>query len=300
METISDVVGAVSVDEIGKHIRALEGIRHPVVAPAALDRAEHYVREVLERQSYNLGEHRFNDDGRTFSNVIATRTGTRFPDERVLVVAHFDTVQASPGADDNASGVAVLLESARVLSSLQFERTIHFVGMNLEEYPAEDYVGSALRGSRAFTAFAKEEGWNIRGVVVLEAVAFAGDYKQGVPPIPINAPETGDFIGVVGNQNSGDLVMSFTRVIEKYGIRLPFFPLVVPGNGEFAPDTRRSDHAPFWDQGYKAIMLTDTANFRNPHYHQPSDTIETLNLPFAAEVCRATTAFVAELAGPLS
>jgi hypothetical protein len=78
---------------------------------------------------------------------------------------------------------------------------------------------------------------------------------------------------------------------------LPYFPLVVPGNGEILPDTRRSDHAPFWDLGYKAIMVTDTANFRTPHYHQTSDTLDTLNLDFAVNVCRATAGLIMELAG---
>jgi hypothetical protein len=125
--------------------------------------------------------------------------------------------------------------------------------------------------------------------------------SQQVPQgLPIERPEAGDFIAVVGNETSGELVQRFLEVVERQGIPLPCLPVVVPGNGELVPDTRRSDHAPFWDQGCRAIMLTDTTNFRNPHYHLAGDTIETLNLPFAAEVGRAAGALLLDLAAPVT
>ena len=110
-------------------------------------------------------------------------------------------------------------------------------------------------------------------------------------------PEKGDFIAVVGNQASAALVKEFVSAASTPSVGLPCLPLVVPGNGEVLRDTRRSDHAPFWDAGFKAIMLTDTRNFRNPHYHQPTDTLSTLNLDFTTQVCRATGLAVARLAG---
>jgi hypothetical protein len=117
--------------------------------------------------------------------------------------------------------------------------------------------------------------------------------------VPVSVPATGNFLAVIGNEASRELIGGFPEAIAKAGIDLPHVLLAVPGNGEVLPDTRRSDHAPFWDAGYRAIMLTDTTNFRNPHYHRPTDTLETLNLAFAAKVCGATAAFVAELARPL-
>jgi hypothetical protein len=93
------------------------------------------------------------------------------------------------------------------------------------------------------------------------------------------------------------LVQGFEQAIERYGLTLPCQTMVVPGAGEALPDSRRSDHASFWDEGYRAIMITDTTNFRSPHYHLPGDTMETLNIPFAGQVCRATGGLVAELAG---
>jgi Zn-dependent M28 family amino/carboxypeptidase len=297
---IEQLLKNVSVDRIRAHIGAIEGIRHPLVAPAALERAGHYIRDTFQTLGYSVTEHCFDDAGRQFSNVIATRSGTRYPDQRVIVLAHFDTVATSPGADDNASGTALVLELATLLEPFQFERTIQFIGVNLEENASDDDHGSGTRGSRALAKFAREHGWHIEGVVVLESVAYAGDAAIQMAPadMPMEIPEKGDFIAVVGNMNSQGLVQRFGQVLDRYSIALPYFPLVVPGDGEVLPDTRRSDHAPFWDNGYKAIMLTDTTNFRSPHYHLPSDTLETLNLPFAAEVCRAAGALLIELAVP--
>ena len=301
MDLFHQLLQDVSVDRIRDHIRSIEGVRHPVTAPDALAQAGAYIRDTLESLGYSMSEHCFDDDGRQFTNVIATKSGTLYPERRVIVLAHYDTVSTSPGADDNASGVAVLLELATVLKSMLFERTIQFIGVNLEENAGEEGTGAAMRGSRALASFAKELAWDIEGVVVLESVAYAGASVIQTAPagIPIEVPERGDFIAVVGNESSRELVQGFGRGVDRYRIALPCLSLVVPGNGEMLPDTRRSDHASFWDHGYKAIMLTDTTNFRSPHYHQPSDTLETLNLPFAAAVCQATAALLMELAGPL-
>lgn len=286
------------VERIRGHVRALQGVRHPVVAPEALERAADYVAVHLAAFGCEMSDHLFPDDGRLYRNVIATRRGRVRPDERILLLAHYDTVAGSPGADDNASGVAVLLEAAALLAPLRFERTVHFVGVSLEENSREDERGSGLRGSGALAAHARAEGWEIAGVAVLESVAYAGaEFVQAAPSgVPVPVPATGDFLAVIGNERSRGLVEAFARAATRPGIDLPLFPLAVPGNGELLPDTRRSDHAPFWDAGYGAIMLTDTTNFRNPHYHLPTDTLETLNLDFAARVCRATVAFVRELA----
>lgn len=302
MGTLDEIRQDISLQQIGSHISAIEGIRHPTAAPAALLRAEQYISASLRSLGYCIGEHRFDDGGRAFSNVIATRNGSLHPGSRVIVLAHFDTVSTSPGADDNASGVAVLLELARVLASFQFERTVQFIAANLEENAGEDDSGIGTRGSAALARFARESGWEIEGVVVLESVAYAGDaVVQTAPPgLPFDVPERGDFIAVVANEKSERLAQVFSHCIDRERIPLPYLSLVVPGNGEVLPDTRRSDHAPFWDNGFKAIMLTDTTNFRSPHYHQSGDTLETLNLHFAAEVCRATAALICELAVPVT
>ena len=285
----------VSVDRIRGHIQSLEGVRHPTAAPQALEQAADYIQASLDELPYDVELHLFQDADREFRNIVATRLGARHPDERWLVVAHYDTVADSPGADDNASGVAVLLELATVLAPLTFDRTVQFVAVNLEEKQREGPFGeTALLGSRALAAHAAEQGWQIGGAIVLESIAYAGkQIVQKTPEgFPLRLPEVGDFVGVVGNEASRDLVEMLVQAIERHRIALPAVPLVVPGNGEMLPDTRRSDHAPFWDRGYKAVMLTDTANYRNPHYHRPTDTLDALDLSFAAQVCRAVAAMV--------
>ena len=297
---IDDVLGQVSVDRIRAHIRTLEGVRHPVAAPQALERAADDIYAALEPLDYRLEPHFFSRNEQQYRNLLATRRGMHRPDERVLVVAHYDTVEESPGADDNASGVAVLLELARVLEPLRFERTVQFAAVNLEERQEEGPMETAcLFGSRALAGEAAEQGWQIVGAIVLESIAYAGrEIVQRTPEgLPVTLPEAGDFLGVVGNEASMGLVEAFVQAPGRHGIPLPIVPLVVPGRGEALPATRRSDHAAFWDRGYPAVMLTDTADFRNANYHQPTDTLDTLNLAFAAEVCRAVAGVVIDLAG---
>jgi len=247
-----------------------------------------------------MSVHRFRDGEREYRNIIGTRQGTRQPEKRVIVIAHFDTVSTSPGANDNASGVAAMLELARTFRRLKFGKSVQYVGVNLEEGKGEGEEGSQiLRGSTALAEHARASGWEIEGVVNFEEIAYAGEMiKQTTPAgLPLELPEVGNFIAVVGNEQSAGMVKGYIAGIERHRIPLPYQPLIVPGNGEMLPDTRRSDHAPFWDRGYRAIMLTDTANFRTPHYHQPSDTLETLNIPFATEVCRAAGCLVLDMAG---
>src|SRR6185369_1189511 len=244
------------------HIQQLQGVRHSLAAPEALERAADYLYDSLGGMGYDMAEDRFTEGEGEYRNIIATRGGVGHPDERVCVVAHYDTVATTPGADDNASGVALLLELALMLKQFDFDRTIQFIGVCLEENQREGEHDSGLCGSRALAAFARENGWTIEGVVVLESVAYAGDsVVQSAPAgVPIAIPASGNFIAVVGNDNSRDLVQGFVGSIGRLGVNLPVVPLVVPENGESLPDTRRSDHAPFWDQGYRAIMITDTTN----------------------------------------
>lgn len=295
------VIDSISAKRIYGHIQRLEGVRNPKTNPEALERAADYIFSELTSLDYQVDSPVFKVDDREFRNIAATRIGKRNPDERLIILAHYDTVEASPGADDNASGIAVLLELARILEPLDFSRTVHYVAVNLEEMQWEGPLEIAgLFGSRAFATQAKQQGWNIIGVIVLETIAYAGEQiSQKILVLPeagnllgVNGNTAspslaGNFLGVVGNTASSGLVEMFSQAIQEHQIPLPIVPMVVPGNGEILPDTRRSDHSSFWDKGYKAVMLTDTANFRNPNYHQSSDTSDTLNLSFVSQVCQA-------------
>lgn len=198
-------------------------------------------------------------------NIIAERLGRDPQAGTILVAAHYDTVVGSPGADDNASGVATMLEIARIFASLPTPQTLKLAFFDAEE------IG--LRGSLAFAAN-KANLVNLQGVVVMDMIGFAC-YSAGCqkypPGLPVITPsDKGDFLVVVGDAEHLPLLNAFAGV---KGDNLPaVLTLPVPLKGIFRPDVLRSDHAPFWYQGIGAILVTDTANLRSPYYHQSSDT----------------------------
>ena len=277
-----------SHQKLEAHLLALIGERHPFSSPENLERAERYLREQFNLLCLNVETHHFEAFDGTYRNVIGTLRGKQ-QTPSLIVAAHYDTVEGSPGADDNASGLVVLLDVAQRLKDATLERSVRFIAFCLEEQD--------LLGSLAFTAYLRATGQEILGAIVLECVGYARteEGSQRRPPgVSIPIPSIGNFLAVVGNAPSAELTAAIEQVAKSY---LPVASLVVPGNGELVPDTRRSDHAAFWHYGYPAVMLTDTANFRNPHYHQPTDTLGTLNLDFMASVADAVTAAVLRLTG---
>ena len=276
-----------------RHLRALIGERHPTSSPTALRQAEGYLAEQFEALGLVVSTHPFKALGDTYRNVIGTRPAS-IPsaegDAPLIVAAHYDTVSGSPGADDNASALAVLLEAARCLRSVPLGREVRFIAFSLEE---ED-----LLGSLAYVSSLKKSGHEIGGAIVLECVGYAcptEGSQQKPPGVPIAVPTVGDFLAIVGNTASAALVAAVEGAAKERVPDLKTATLMVPGNGELFPDTRRSDHAAFWHYGYPAVMLTDTANFRNPNYHASTDTIETLDLGFMEKVAQTITATVIRL-----
>ena len=281
-------------DRLIAHLRALVGERHPISSPRKLLETEAYLHRYLTNAGCKVTLHSFEAWGKTFRNVVGVINPAR-DEERsrapLIIAAHYDTVAGSPGADDNACALAVLLEAAGRLQPAGLRRPVHCIGFCLEE---ED-----LLGSRAYVASLKEAGKSILGAIVLECVGYALSEpgSQRTPPhLPIAIPSVGDFLGVIGNEASRDLVTAIMSCGRATVPSLKMIPLTVPGKGDLLPDTRRSDHAAFWDQGYPAVMLTDTANYRNPHYHQPSDTIETLDLDFLSHMVPLLVEVVTRLA----
>jgi Zn-dependent M28 family amino/carboxypeptidase len=281
-----DLVAEVSQSNLGLHIAALEGERATETQQAT---AAAYIRGQLESYGYEVTS----DPVLTSENLIARISGDVHPDQAFILGAHFDTVSDSPGADDNASGVAGLLEIARILAGLSFESSIELVGFGLEE------VG--LRGSRQFAGTARAAGRDLIGMISLELIAFTCDtpgcqypFRDSLPCFDVSTEgvNVGTYIAAVANSASAALLDTFTSAAATYVPSLHVESALVAGTGACFSDTRRSDHAPFWDQGYPALMLTDTANFRNPNYHQPTDRLETLDLEFAADVTRAALATV--------
>ncbi len=237
-----------------------------------------------------------------WNNIIVEIPGNTRPDEVLLVCAHYDAVAGSPGADDNASGVAGLMEVARRLSSPAFaaqtDRTVRFALFNVEE--------QGLDGSfeHARIAELRSSEQRIVGVINLEMIGYFSDepnsQRSPIPRIPgvFEPPTVGDSIVIIANQASSSFARELVMLMESGAPHLKTFTVdFVPGNGEAMPDTRRSDHAPFWIIGVPAVMVTDTSNFRNPHYHKASDTIETLDLQRLTMVAQGVEHAVRVLSG---
>lgn len=277
----------VNPDLIWAHIHGLVGIRHADTHPAGLEKALAYLAEMFTRYGLHIREEGFDPLGVRFPNLIGVLVGREDPDEVLIIGAHYDTVAISPGADDNASGLAVMLEASRVLSGLSSWCTVEFVGFSMEE--------QGLMGSRSYARRAKRSGKRILGAIILECVGFTEQRpgSQRVPPgLSLSVPDTGNFMGLIANTASADLCHALEETITAFAPRLPKVSLLVDGNGQDFPYTRRSDHAPFWDEGLPALMITDTADFRNPHYHQSTDLPETLDIQFMTDLAVALVAFV--------
>ena len=281
---------------VSRHLESLVGERHPETSPRALRKAAHYLTTQFAKSGWATSSQLVSAWGKVYRNVVATKypdwpgQGEELPP--LLIGAHYDTVSGSPGADDNASGLVVLLEVASRLRSRPLARPVWLVAFCLEE---QDRLGS-----QAFASRLEAEHRELAGAIILECVGFARSEAgtQQIPPgVPIAVPTQGDFLAIVGNEASRSLVIQLEQEAQRHAAQLKPLSLVVPGRGEAMPHTRRSDHASFWDAGYPAVMLTDTANFRNPHYHRETDTVDTLNLEFLFNVAATVTETAIQIAG---
>ena len=281
---------------ITRHLESLVGERHPETSPRALRKAAHYLATQFAKSGWATSGQLVGAWGKVYRNVVAIKN----PDRRrqgealppLLIGAHYDTVSGSPGADDNASGLVVLLEVALRLRAQPLVRPVWLVAFCLEE---QDRLGS-----QAFASRLKAERRELVGAIILECVGFARNEagtQQTPPGVPIAVPTQGDFLAIVGNEASRSLVSQLEQDARRHAAKLKTVSLEVPGRGEAMPHTRRSDHASFWDAGYPAVVLTDTANFRNPHYHRETDTEDTLNLEFLSHVAMIVTATAVQMAG---
>ena len=225
-------------------------------------------------------------------NLVAERRGTKSADEIVVIGAHYDTVAGTPGADDNASGVAALLALARNFGTAP-ERTVRFVAFTNEE---PEYFQTERMGSLVYARACEGRGERVVAMLSLESLGyFSGEPGSQHYPFPLSLvyPSRGDFVAVVGDRTSRRLVSQVARGLRATGwipVETASLPRVLPGVGF-------SDHWSFWQAGYPAVMVTDTALFRNPHYHRWTDRPETLDYGRLAATVQALRVVVAELAG---
>lgn len=280
-------------DNLLAHLRQLVGDRNAFTHAAQLQRAADYITTQFRAHGYHVHAEDVRVLWRRYPNLIAELPNNPPAAPLLIVGAHYDTVIGSPGADDNASGVAAMLEIARVVSSELTGKTLlrrlQFVGFTLEE--------ESMAGSAHYAESLKRTAADLAGMVSLEMVGYKSDAPQS-QQLPAGYehlyPAVGNFIGVIANESSRALLETFVTAMKTVE-GLPVESLAVPGNGEVLPPTRLSDHSPFWDRGYPALMITDTSWFRNPHYHQKTDTIETLDLDFMARIAEGVTRAVLKL-----
>jgi aminopeptidase YwaD len=288
-ERAPGIMDLITVDSLRQHVESIHFDRNPSDHAEEMEEAARFIFSELQKAGLKVWKEPFQWEGRWFYNVVAEKRGLTSPDHLLILGAHYDTVPGSPGADDNASAVAVLLEVAKQVQGVTLSSSVRFVAFALEEY---GYVGSTHHARRA-----RDQAEKIDGMISLEMVGFTGPEQRYPPYInPKYYPNVGDFIGIVANERSKGVLEGVRRALRTCIPKLPAEFIVVPGNGEGLEEVRLSDHSPFWDQGYPALMVTDTAFLRNPNYHLPGDTMETLDFEFMRKVAVGVTYSVVTLA----
>lgn len=267
-----------------------------VLRPENLEKARAYIESCFRGMGLEVENQGYAFENLKVANVIARFEAGDAPSRRTyLVGAHYDSLVGTVGADDNAAAVAVLLETARCLKILAGSRPLHaavkFVAFALEEPPT---YATRHMGSRVYARQARSEGEELDGMICLEMVGYychePGCQQYPFPLMFMNYPKTGNFIGIVGNSGSKELTRSLEKAFRN-NPGLPAVTLTVPLNGWIMPAVRLSDHSSFWNEGYPAVMVTDSAFFRNPHYHQPSDTMDKLDFGRIAELVASLVMF---------
>jgi Zn-dependent M28 family amino/carboxypeptidase len=275
------------------HVEALAGQigERNVRRPPALHAAEAYIAGEFTALGFEVTRQTYVAEGVESSNLEATVPGHTRATEIVLVGAHYDTVPGSPGADDNASGVAGLIEISRALREVRPARTVKLVAFVNEE-PPFFYFGEM--GSRVYARAARDRGDDIRVMLSLEMLGCYSDAagSQDYPPLlGLFYPEAGNFIAFVSNLRSrralADLVGAF-----KSNSDFPAERLASPG---IVPGVSWSDQLSFWREGYPAVMVTDTAFYRYRHYHKATDTPDRLDYARMARVVEGLAKAVATL-----
>jgi len=233
-----------------------------------LVRAARYIEEKLTQIGFVVHKQAFTVQGKTCENLIAEVAGSTQPDKVVVVAAHYDSVIGSPGANDNGTGVAAGIALARAFASKRPENTFRFVFVVNEEPP---YFQTDNMGSLVYAKSCQERNDDIVAMFSLETIGYFSDEKGSQkypPPLGFVYPSTGNFIAFVRNLSSASLVHATIAAFREH-VAFPSEGGALPG---FIPGIGWSDHWAFWKAGYKAIMITDTAPFRYPHYHCASDT----------------------------
>jgi Zn-dependent M28 family amino/carboxypeptidase len=287
------VIPATDPRRLERHVRELAEECSPRDAwhPANMERAAAYIARELEPSGCAVSDQWFPAAGAKFRNVIAVfGPETR---DRVVVGAHYDAAEGHPGADDNASGVAGLIELARLLQGRLFRKRVELVAFALEEAP---FFGTEEMGSVVHVRSLHASGGRIAAMLSLEMIGFFSD-RPGSQEFPFAAlkalyPTTGNFIMVAGRFRDARLTQRIKRAMRR-GSDLAVHAINAPRS---LPGLDLSDNASYWDRGDPAVMVTDSAFYRNPNYHTAGDRPETLDYQRMARVVEGLARAVVDLA----
>jgi len=265
------------------------GERH-LGMPDRLEQAAVWIESTLGGGNigYTVDRQVYSVDGKEVRNLEAELPGGKRRDEIVVVGAHYDTVPGCPGANDNGTGIAALLALARAFAGDPQERTVRFVAFVNEEPP---YFHTEQMGSYVYAQACRSREENIVSMISLETIGYFSDEpgSQETPPgVDERLPDVGDFLAFVGDEDSRFLAGTAETAFQA-ATDIPAVAGGFPGN---VPGVNWSDHWSFRQAGYPAIMVTDTAPFRYPHYHAPSDTMDKLDLDRYTEAVRGLKAVV--------
>jgi Zn-dependent M28 family amino/carboxypeptidase len=241
--------------------------------------AADFIEHTFLQAGYHPIRQEYRARDKIFANIEAELKGEKFPEDIIIVGAHYDSVRGSPGANDNGSGVAALLALSRFFAHTRVSRTIRFVAFTNEERP---FLRTPQMGSRVYASRSRARNEIVRAMFSLETIGYCSKEKgtQWLSFFGTLYPSRGDFIVFVANRFSKELLNQTTQHFQRH-TRIPFETATLPSS---APGARSSDHWSFWKEGYPGLMLTDTAPLRYPHYHKPTDTPDKLHYDFLTGV----------------
>ncbi len=256
-----------------------------------LQSAADYISGQFASFGYKVSTQPFLFGGNTYRNCVAELSGSASPEKVLVVGAHYDTVSTTPGADDNASGVAGLLGLARSLAGRPLSKSVRFVAFALEEPPV---YRTRNMGSYHYARSLCEKKERVEGMICLEMIGYFSDRPRSqhypLPLFRLKYPSQGNFIAMVGSIRS----RAFARMMASPFREAVDLPVVTLNAPPIVIGIDFSDHWSFGKFGYKALMVTDTAFYRNPHYHSSTDLPGTLDYERMAKVVEGLAAAIGE------
>jgi len=300
--SITELINMVSAENLEANLSFLTGIRHRDTGPIHLQETKDWLLQRMFNYGYEVSLDNFVNSNYDALNIIADGSCAADDGTVYIVDAHYDTVEEAPGADDNGSGVAGFVEIARILSERCFVNGVRFIGFDMEE---DGLIGSIHYVNQYLDTLQK-----IGGVFNFEMIGYYTE-AQNTQEFPIGFDllyplqtewlaqnnYAGNFITIIGDESSVVLNAKFDSCIQVYVPDLKVVSLIAPPLSALTADFYRSDHAAFMFAHYPALFITDSANFRNAHYHTSGDVLSTISFPFMANVTKATLATLCEMAG---